>query len=119
MTDYNAEVEAEMAAQDDKWGPKEVLPLHTHERTLQNPKNYNETMRQMYEDRADDFKRFNDESSSRNGNGGEVGWDTILLEEVYEAVSESDLAKLRIELIQVEAVCRQMRMAIDNGLINL
>jgi hypothetical protein len=32
-------------------------------------------------------------------------WSLILLEEVYEALAESDPAKLRTELIQVAAVC--------------
>lgn len=32
-------------------------------------------------------------------------WDTILLEEVYEALSETDTERLRAELVQVAAVC--------------
>ncbi len=32
-------------------------------------------------------------------------WEAVLLEEVYEALAESDPAKLRAELIQVAAVC--------------
>jgi protein involved in temperature-dependent protein secretion len=32
-------------------------------------------------------------------------WSLILLEEVYEALAESDHARLRTELVQVAAVC--------------
>jgi hypothetical protein len=39
--------------------------------------------------------------ASANGN---TDWTLILLEEVYEALAESDRAKLREELIQVAAV---------------
>jgi hypothetical protein len=36
---------------------------------------------------------------------GDPSWDLILLEEVYEALSEKDHAELRKELVQVAAVC--------------
>lgn len=36
---------------------------------------------------------------------GKGTWADILLEEVYEALAESDPSKLRAELIQVAAVC--------------
>jgi protein involved in temperature-dependent protein secretion len=35
----------------------------------------------------------------------EPSWQPILLEEVYEALAETDPAKLRAELLQVAAVC--------------
>lgn len=44
---------------------------------------------------------------------GDGTWADILLEEVYEALSESDLAKLRTELIQVAAVAATWVDAID------
>lgn len=44
---------------------------------------------------------------------GTLAWDGILLEEVYEALSESDPAKLRAELIQVAAVAVAWVEAID------
>ena len=44
---------------------------------------------------------------------GKIAWDLILLEEVYEALAESDPEKLREELIQVAAVAVQWAMAID------
>lgn len=36
---------------------------------------------------------------------GMTAWDLVLLEEVFEALAESDPAKLRAELLQVAAVC--------------
>lgn len=42
-----------------------------------------------------------------------TAWDGILLEEVYEALAESDPAKLRAELIQVAAVAVAWVQAID------
>lgn len=36
---------------------------------------------------------------------GEVTWRHVLLEEVYEALAETDVALLRVELVQVAAVC--------------
>ncbi|WP_309080297.1 hypothetical protein [Zhihengliuella sp.] len=44
---------------------------------------------------------------------GVVTWRHILLEEVFEALAESDPAKLRTELIQVAAVATQWAEAID------
>lgn len=35
---------------------------------------------------------------------GQLGWDGILLEEIYEALAEADPEKLRIELVQSMAV---------------
>jgi hypothetical protein len=44
---------------------------------------------------------------------GEGTWRTILLEEVHEALAESDPAKLRAELIQVAAVAANWVECID------
>lgn len=44
---------------------------------------------------------------------GEVTWRHILLEEVYEALAESDLERLVEELNQVAAVAVQWRLAIQ------
>lgn len=45
---------------------------------------------------------------------GRVDWRDILLEEVFEALAESDPEKLRTELIQVAAVATQWVEAIDD-----
>jgi len=44
---------------------------------------------------------------------GNVTWRAILLEEVFEALAESDPARLRTELVQVAAVAAQWAEAID------
>lgn len=44
---------------------------------------------------------------------GHLAWRDVLLEEVYEALAESDPAKLRAELIQVAAVCAAWVSDID------
>lgn len=52
--------------------------------------------------------------STDEGHGSGYGtWADILLEEVFEALAESDPAKLRTELIQVAAVATQWVEAID------
>ncbi|OKJ06812.1 hypothetical protein [Kitasatospora sp. CB01950] len=45
------------------------------------------------------------EQADRNAESGVLAWRDVLLEEVYEALAESDPAKLRAELVQVAAVC--------------
>lgn len=42
-----------------------------------------------------------------------MSWDLILLEEVYEALAESNRERLRQELVQVAAVCIAWIEAID------
>lgn len=46
----------------------------------------------------------------------EIAWDGILLEEVYEALSETDPLLLRAELVQVAAVAAAWAEAIDRRL---
>ena len=58
------------------------------------------------------WKRVND---WRNRTG-QLTWDGILLEEVYEALSEVDPEKIRAELVQVAAVAVAMIECIDRQL---
>jgi hypothetical protein len=44
---------------------------------------------------------------------GDLTWDGILLEEVYEALAEADPVKLREELVQVAAVAASWVVALD------
>ncbi|MFF8485200.1 hypothetical protein [Streptomyces antibioticus] len=41
-------------------------------------------------------------------------WRDVLLEEVYEALAENDLARLRAELVQVAAVCAAWAADLDS-----
>ena len=61
---------------------------------------YSERVLRDYERKADSLKQINDARDE----AGDLSWDGILLEEVYEALSETE-PSLRIdELIQVAAV---------------
>lgn len=42
--------------------------------------------------------------NERDVRDGKLSWDNILLEEVYEAIAETDEARIREELVQVAAV---------------
>ena len=53
-----------------------------------------------YAVRADNWKAINDQRVSK----AKMGWDSIALEEVYEALAESDPAKAREEYVQLAAV---------------
>lgn len=80
---------AEMDQQDIKWGPARQQENGT------GPRNgYTDNLANLYKHMTDE--RF------RNGDGS---WADILLEEVYEALAESNSRKLRAELNQVAAVC--------------
>lgn len=61
---------------------------------------------------ADFWKVIND---LRQKNG-QLSWDGILLEEVYEALSEDDPKKIRAELIQVAAVAVAMVECLDRAI---
>lgn len=82
------EVMAERLRQEAKWGE------HTHE-IFTNPDA--EMERARHDFAATQCKILSDSVE-------ELGWDLILLEEVYEAFAEEDYAKMRAELIQVAAV---------------
>lgn len=62
-----------------------------------------------YGHEADNWKFVNEERAKE----GKTAWDGILLEEVYEALAESDPSKLRAELVQVAAVAVAWIEAID------
>lgn len=55
----------------------------------------------VYQREADEYKSLNDDIERI---GSDAQWAFILLEEVYEALSESNREKLREELVQVAAV---------------
>lgn len=101
------EVADETVRQDEKWGEQnhpDLLPEEYSHRT--------------YHFTAEAWKRTNDARVAKANADGALpdrncAWDGILLEEVYEALAESDPAKLRAELVQVAAVAVQWVAAID------
>jgi hypothetical protein len=81
---------SERDSQDEKWGPAPQSFLDRLDGTA-------------YPDSAEiaDMARELTEEAAREGT---LSWSAILLEEVYEAMAESDPDKLYAELIQVAAV---------------
>lgn len=105
-----AEVAAERARQNTKWG-EQNHPDGTgpEERPLWIS---GASGRMTALDLAEVAKLSTDSLARR----GEVAWTDILLEEVFEALAEVDHSKLRAELIQVAAVAVQWAEAIDRTL---
>lgn len=89
------DVADEMDRQDAKWGDQSHLP--------------NGTGSIGYRHLADHYRQVCDAAFE----SGSAAWNDILLEEVFEALAESDPAKLRAELIQAAAVIVQWVAAID------
>jgi hypothetical protein len=109
------EIAQERSRQDAKWGEqnhpdgtgKSSLPLHRilHDgpvSEINGSRHYALGLSLM-------AKQATDRAAER----GVVSWADILLEEVFEALAESDTRKLRVELIQVAAVASQWAEAID------
>lgn len=94
----------EMGAQVNKWGVQshsdgtgpEILPLYSSESFLDDTHTAEELAKKLT--KRTDF-RFSTEGYDRPGT-----WTDILLEEVFEALAESDEDKLFTELSQVAAV---------------
>lgn len=82
------EIADERVRQMEKWGRQDLPMLPT----LSYRYGYGEHMRR--------HKSLND----RRATLGQLTWDSILLEEVYEALEELDPLKQEVELVQVAAV---------------
>lgn len=96
------EIEAERKAQDARWGEQN----HAQGGGVDPSKAY-----PYYENLANSWKRINDERITKSV----LGFDGILLEEVYEALAEADPVKRREELVQVAGVAVLMIEAIDRN----
>lgn len=94
------DVWAERAKQDKRWGVQSHADTGGH-----TP----EMLAEFYDTRATYHKRLNDERVK----AGCLGWDGVLLEEVYEALAETDPEDRREELVQVAAVAVAMIEHID------
>ena len=98
LADVLAEVWAERFRQDMRWGEQ------NHAFISGATIGEDESVRREYAARADSWRSFCNEKAKL----GEPTWDAILLEEVYEALSEKDETKREEELIQVAAVAVAM-----------
>lgn len=100
------DVVAERAAQDAKWGEQNHPAMASGQGA-----GYEEMVCAAAADRANHWKS---ENAGRAADGT-IGWDGILLEEVYEALAESDAALLRAELVQAAAVAVAWIECIDRA----
>ncbi|MFP3990677.1 hypothetical protein U9R90_25070 [Streptomyces sp. E11-3] len=111
-----AEIAAERARQDAKWGEQSHPDLDRRDIGI--------VTRNEYAFRATRWQEINTERATPTVTAGRcsgcseephthTAWDGVLLEEVYEALAESDPARLRAELVQVAAVATNYIQAID------
>lgn len=105
MTTQNVltEVEAERARQNEKWGEQ------NHPDRNSRDSDWPAFLTWPFDTCASRTKAQVDAEAKI----GESNYTTILLEEVFEALAETDPARLRTELIQVAAVAIQWVEAID------
>lgn len=111
------EVAAERQRQDEKWGKQNHPDIESRD--------IPHVTRHFYAHKADLWRQNNEERAKAKttsrcaahcraaGPHTHTAWDGVLLEEVYEALAESDPAKLRAELVQVAAVATAWVEAID------
>lgn len=90
--DTVGDVIAERIAQDFRWGEQNHPLIREQSASW--------AQRKLYEAEANHYKGLNDYLAAK----GLLGWDSILLEEVFEALSEEDPDNQYTELIQVAAV---------------
>lgn len=95
--------ELEMARQNEKWGEQNhpLMPKDTVRPTFQS----------IYATYADQWKKMNADRAEYD----RLGWDGILLEEVYEALSDTDVDNQIAELIQVAAVALQAAASLQRN----
>lgn len=92
-----AEVYAERQSHLERWG------VQTH------PSYHGESERRRYLERANHYKQVWDAQKATDS----ISWAVVLLEEVFEALSEIDPEKRKYELIQVAAVALAECESID------
>jgi len=109
-----AEIAAERTAQDERFGRQDHPDL--------DPRDIDAVTRHLYAFRARRWQEINAERAqlttswrcpSEQAPHVHTAWDGVLLEEVYEALAESDPERLRAELVQVAAVAVAWIQAID------
>lgn len=94
MRDFAQAVDAERQRQLEQWGDQQHPVLIGGHNAV------------LFERLAEGLRAANTDRTQRC-------WMTILLEEAYEAGAETDLAKLRTELVQVAAVCQAIITDLD------
>jgi DNA mismatch repair ATPase MutL len=92
----------ELRRQDEKWGEQNHPLIGGFDPELQ---------REEFEAYESELKEVND----LRVEFGTMGWDSILLEEVYEALAATEKAEQITELVQVAAVAIQAAMALERA----
>mgnify|MGYP001809808410 CR=1 FL=1 len=109
------DVVAERDRQDAKWGqqnhPDGTGRAHRPLDAIASQSSYFHATNRFGD--ADDLAAAAKRATDVAAGDGRVTWADILLEEVFEALAESDPVELRAELIQVAAVATQWAEAID------
>ncbi|MEU1074332.1 MULTISPECIES: hypothetical protein [unclassified Streptomyces] len=101
-----AEVAAERAAQDALFGVQDLPDM------AGSPENQRNA-RKFFKGCADRYKAINDGVFDPRDDDPRLDYTGVFLEEVYEALAESDPAKIRAELVQAVAVGVKWIEAID------
>ncbi|HWO60244.1 MAG TPA: hypothetical protein VNO31_09445 [Umezawaea sp.] len=105
-----AEIAAERAEQDAKWGQQNHPDRMPADYPVGDTPSAELAAVHWKNTNAARVAWMNERGVPRDRN---AAWDGILLEEVYEALAEEDLAKLRAELVQVAAVAAAWIASID------
>lgn len=102
LTEVLADIAREVEAQDEKWGEQN----HPLQGGL-----FPSGSRKHWNDQADGWKRINDQRVKDKA----LGWDGILVEEVFEALAETDVGAAVAELVQVAAVAVNAILSIQRN----
>ncbi|WP_051819247.1 hypothetical protein [Streptomyces sp. NRRL S-920] len=100
------EIKAERARQDAQFG-EQNHPDMAGDTTTQCE------AREMFDEWAVNYRTINSGTLDARDADRRLDWTGILLEEVYEALAESDPARIRAELVQVAAVAAAWIECID------
>lgn len=117
VKDFAEEIDAERQRQIGKFGEQHHPDI--------DPRDIDVVTHDFFRQKAEIHRKVNEERATPSRTIGRCGrcpegdhphtaWDVVLLEEVYEALAESDPAKLRTELIQAAAVCAAWIADIDS-----
>jgi hypothetical protein len=98
------EIKAERARQDERWGEQNHPDMTGGAQRV---------VREMFDEWAGNYREINNGAFNPCDTDRRLDWTGILLEEVYEALAESDPTKIRAELIQVAAVAAAWAECID------
>jgi hypothetical protein len=107
VKDFAEAVDAERQRQLSEFGEQ-------HHPDMAGPAQTQRDARDVFDQWAQNYRAINSGTFDPRDPDRRLDWTGILLEEVYEALAESDPAKIRTELVQVAAVCAAWIHDIDS-----